>query len=142
MAKADARLISFDFVPPYFGNFSQFDSLMRLFEILVLFSSLSFFIYGIAYFTSDKMKSEFIRFGLRKFGAITAILEILGGIGLLVGLVFNFFLVFSAGGLATMMLLGVGARLRVGDGLIAILPALFFMVLNAYLFFEAISIIS
>lgn len=142
MAEANASFGSFDFMPSYFCYFSQFDSLMRLFEILVLLSSLSFFIYGIAYFTSDKMKSEFIRFGLRRFGAITAVLEILGGVGLLVGLVFNFFLVLSAGGLATMMLLGVGARLRVGDGLIAILPALFFMVLNAYLFFEAISISS
>lgn len=114
---------------------------MQLFQILVLFSSLSFFIYGIAYFTSDKMKSEFIRFGLSRFGTLTAILEILGGLGLLVGLVFNFFLILSAGGLATMMLLGVGARLRVGDGLIAILPAVFFMILNAYILFEAIAII-
>jgi uncharacterized membrane protein len=112
---------------------------MQLFPIFVLFSSLSFLIYGIAYFTSDKMKHEFIRFGLSRFGTITAVLEILGGLGLLVGLIFNFFLILSAGGLATMMLLGVGARLRVGDGLLAILPAVFYMILNAYIFLEAIS---
>ncbi len=111
---------------------------MRLLEVLMVFSSLSFFSYGIAYFTSSKMKSEFIRFGLSKFGTLTAILEILGALGLLVGLIFNYFLVVSSGGLALMMLLGVAARLRVKDGFLAILPALFFLGINAYIFFESI----
>ena len=35
------------------------------------------------------MKSEFKRFGLEKFGTITAILEIMGGVGLVIGLKFN-----------------------------------------------------
>lgn len=111
---------------------------MSLLEVLVLFSSLSFLLYGIAYFTSPKMKSEFIRFGLSKFGALTAILEILGALGLSVGLLDNSILILSSGGLALMMLLGVFARLRVKDGFFAILPALFFLALNAYIFFESI----
>jgi hypothetical protein len=37
------------------------------------------------------MKSEFIRFGLGKFGTLTAILEIVGAIGLLVGLLTLFY---------------------------------------------------
>jgi uncharacterized membrane protein len=114
---------------------------MGLLEALVLFSSISFLIYGIAYFTSPKMKSEFIRFGLEKFGTLTALLEILGGLGLLVGLMFNFFLLISAGGLALLMLFGVGARLRVKDGFFDILPALFFFALNTYIFIESIKII-
>lgn len=113
---------------------------MDLFDVLVLFSSISFLIYGIVYFTSPKMKSEFIRFGLEKFGALTAILEILGGLGLLVGLISNFILLISSGGLALLMLLGVGARLRVNDGFLKLLPALFFFVLNSYIFFESMKI--
>lgn len=111
---------------------------MRVLEVSVIFSSLSFLLYGIAYFTSPKMKNEFIRFGLSKFGTLTAILEILGALGLLVGLFFNFFLVLSSGGLALMMLLGVAARLRVKDSFLVTLPALFFFGLNAYIFFESI----
>lgn len=111
---------------------------MRLFEILVLFSSLSFLSYGIAYFISPKMKSEFIRFGLSKFGTLTASLEILGALGLLVGLMVSHLLMVSSGGLAMLMLLGVLARLRVRDGFVAISPALFFFGLNSYIFFESI----
>jgi len=110
---------------------------MGLFEGLILFSSISFLLYGIAYFTSPKMKKEFIRFGLEKFGTLTALLEILGAIGLLIGLMFNFILLLSAGGLSLLMLLGIGARLRVKDGFFEILPALFFFALNAYIFSRA-----
>lgn len=86
------------------------------------------------------MKSEFIRFGLSEFGTLTAILEILGGLGLLVGLIFDYFLILSSGGLALLMFLGVAARLRVKDGFLAILPALFFLGINAYIFFESMII--
>ena len=127
-------------MPIHSSSLAQFDLLMNLLHILVLVSSLSFLAYGIAYFTSSKMKNEFIRFGLGKFGALTAILEILGALGLLLGFKFNFFLLLSAGGLSILMLLGVAARLRVKDGLMAILPALFFMLLNGYIFFESLDI--
>lgn len=113
---------------------------MGLLEVLVLFSSLSFISYGIAYFTSPKMKSEFIRFGLSKLGTLTAILEILGALGLLLGLVFEYLLVISSGGLALMMFLGVAVRIRVKDGFLAILPALFFLILNAFIFFDSLKI--
>jgi hypothetical protein len=63
--------------------------------------------YGIAYFTTTNMKNEFIRFGLGKFGTL-AILEIVGAIGLLVGLLYNAILLISSGGLALLMFLGVG----------------------------------
>jgi len=113
---------------------------MGLLEVSVLFSSLSFLGYGIAYFLSSKLKSEFVRFGLGEFGTLTAILEIVGATGLLVGLLLNDILLISSGGLALLMFLGVIVRLRVNDGLRASLPALFFMVLNSYIFFVSIKI--
>jgi len=113
---------------------------MRLPEILVLISSLSFLTYGIAYFTSPQMKSEFIRFGLGRLGMLTAIPEILGALGLLVGLMFNYILLISSGGLALLMFLGLAVRLRVKDSFWALLPALFFLVLNSYIFFESMKI--
>jgi hypothetical protein len=56
---------------------------MPLLEILIIFPVSLFLGYGIAYFTTTNMKNEFIRFGLGKFGTLTAILEIVGAIGLL-----------------------------------------------------------
>jgi hypothetical protein len=48
---------------------------MNFLNLLVFFSAVSFLIYGIAYFVSTNMKNEFKRFGLEKFGALTAVLE-------------------------------------------------------------------
>jgi hypothetical protein len=111
---------------------------MTLLYILVFISSLSFLGYGIAYFKSTKMKSEFERFGLAKLGSLTAILEILGALGLLIGLKFPPILLVSAGGLALLMFLGVATRIKIGDALWVTLPALFFMLLNAYIFYVSL----
>lgn len=113
---------------------------MRLLQILILLSSLSFLAYGVAYFKSPNMKSEFKRFGLEKVGLLTVILEIVGAIGLLVGLQINPILVIASGGLATLMLLGVLVRLKMKDGLWVSLPALFFMLLNFYIFFRSVQL--
>lgn len=113
---------------------------MRLTEVLILFSSLSFLGYGIAYFTSPKMKSEFIRFGLGKLGKFIAILEILGALGLLFGLIVNSILLISSGGLALLMFLGLVVRIKVKDSLYVMLPALFFLGLNSYIYFESMRI--
>jgi hypothetical protein len=111
---------------------------MNLLTMLTVISSLSFMGYGIAYFSSAKMKSEFKRFGLEKAGALTAILEIVGALGLLLGLKIHLILLVSAGGLAVLMLLGVAVRIKVRDTLWVTLPALFFMILNAYIFFMSL----
>ena len=114
---------------------------MGVVEVLVLISSFSFFSYGVSFFTSSKMKEEFIRFGLAKFGRLTAVLEILGALGLLIGLAFTPLLVFSSGGLSLLMLLGVGVRVGIKDSWLVIVPAFSFFVLNAYLFYLGITLL-
>ena len=96
---------------------------MNLITILILISSLSFLGYGIAYFISPQMKSEFKRFGLEKVGTLTAVLELLGAVGLLVGLKIHLILLISAGGLALLMFLGVAVRVKNKDSLWISLPA-------------------
>jgi uncharacterized membrane protein YphA (DoxX/SURF4 family) len=114
---------------------------MNLLTVLILISSLSFMGYGIAYFKSPQMKSEFKRFGLEKAGTLAAVLELLGAVGLLVGLKFQLILLVSAGGLAILMFLGVLVRIKVKDRLWITLPALFFMLLNACIFFMSLPLI-
>jgi hypothetical protein len=114
---------------------------MNLLTVLILISSLSFLGYGIAYFKSPKMKNEFKRFGLEKAGALTAVLELLGAVGLLVGLKFHLILLIAAGGLAILMFLGVVIRIKVQDRLWITLPALFFMILNIFIFFKSLPLI-
>jgi len=111
---------------------------MNLLTILILISSLSFMGYGIAYFKSPKMKSEFERFGLEKAGSLTAVLELLGAVGLLVGLKVQLVLLISAGGLAVLMFLGLAIRIKFKDSLWESLPAFFFMTLNSCIYFMSL----
>jgi hypothetical protein len=84
------------------------------------------------------MKNEFKRFGLEKIGLITVLLEIIGAIGLLVGLKFYFILMISSLGLALLMLAGLIVRIRLKDSIWISLPAFFYMVLNTYIFWTSI----
>lgn len=104
--------------------------------ILVWISALSFLFYGVSYFTSQGLKDEFKRYGLEKFGPMTAILEILGAVSLLVGLKFPLIMLLASGGLALLMLLGFGVRLKIRDGFWLSLPSFLFMLLNAYIFYN------
>ncbi len=72
------------------------------------------------------MKSEFKRFGIEKTGALTAILEILGALGLLIGLKFHLILLVSAAGLSILMFLGDAIRIKFRDTLWVTLPAFFY----------------
>lgn len=88
------------------------------------------------------MKSEFKRFNLEKLGLLTIVLEFVGATGLLVGLFYNPILLISSGGLTLLMFLGTIVRIRLKDSLWISLPALFYMVLNGYLFYEAFLLIN
>jgi hypothetical protein len=83
------------------------------------------------------MKSEFKRFNLEKLGLLTIILEFVGAAGLLVGLLYNPILLVASGGLSLLMFLGTIVRIRLKDSLWISLPALFYMLLNGYIFIEA-----
>jgi hypothetical protein len=84
------------------------------------------------------MKSEFKRFNLEKIGHLTVVLQIFGATGLLVGLFFKPILILAALGLSLLMLSGLIVRIRVKDGLLVSLPALFFLLLNAFILAESL----
>jgi len=108
--------------------------------VCTLISSLSFFAYAFSYFNVPHMKNEFKRFGLEKLGLTIVLLQILGAIGLLVGLKFNFILIISSLGLALLMFAGVIVRIKVKDSLWISLPAFLYMVLNAFIFWSSMQL--
>ncbi|MFV8336293.1 DoxX family protein [Flavobacterium sp. RSP29] len=111
---------------------------MNFLNVLIFFSASSFLIYGIAYFVSTNMKNEFKRFGLEKFGILTAVLELTGALGLFIGFQNHTILVFASGGLALLMLLGVGVRIKMKDSLLVSLPAFFYFLLNVYILYKTL----
>lgn len=111
---------------------------MNLLRICILISSFSFFAYAYSYFKSPHMKNEFKRFGIEKMGLAIVILEIIGALGLLAGLKFNFILIVSSFGLALLMFAGIIVRMKLKDNIWITFPALFYMLLNGYIFLLSI----
>lgn len=109
---------------------------MTLRNLLIIFSGTSFLFYGINFFVSSKMKAEFKRFGLERLGTVTAYLELLGGVGLLIGL-YNYKLsIISSGGLVLLMFCGIIVRIKIRDSFLLTLPALLYFLLNLYIFLK------
>lgn len=84
------------------------------------------------------MKNEFKRFGIEKLGLLTIVLEFSGALGLLLGFYFKILLLVSSLGLSTLMFFGLLTRIKSKDTIWVSLPAFFFMVLNAYIFWVSI----
>ena len=76
------------------------------------------------------MVREFQRFGVARFRVLTGILEILGGLGVLIGLWFWPLGLVSSCGLFVLMAMGFIVRIRIRDRVLQCLPALFFCLLN------------
>ncbi len=89
--------------------------------------------YGVACLVADGMATEFRRFGLSRYRKLTGALEVLGAIGLAAGYVVPIVGVFSALGLAMLMLLGVATRIRVRDSLLESVPAAFLLFVNLFI---------
>ncbi len=111
-----------------------------IYLISILISGISFIIYGILLLNSSEMQNEFKRFGLEKFTKLTGLLELLGGIGMLIGLKYDIILLISSGGLTLLMLLGLGVRIKLRDSFWLSFPSFFFMALNLFIFLYVIEL--
>ena len=100
---------------------------------LILFSAISFLAYGSACFFSAYMKREFARYQLGSQRVLVGGLQLCAAIGLLAGLSQPWMGRAAAAGLAVMMLVAVGVRIKIKDTLPQTTPALLYLVLNAYL---------
>jgi hypothetical protein len=96
-------------------------------EALAVLCALAFLGYGVHCLGSMAMEKEFDRYGLKKFRHLTGALEVLGAIGLLVGLKYSILMSLASAGLCLLMFLGVLVRLRIKDSFFAFLPALILM---------------
>lgn len=102
-------------------------------ELLQLFDAVSFLYFGIAALAQPFFKKEFERYGLAAYRRLTAGLQILAALGLLIGFYLPFLSYVSSLGLAFLMLLGLAVRLKIGDGFVKSFPAFFYACLNAVL---------
>jgi hypothetical protein len=109
-------------------------------EFLRAISVLAFLVSGVSCLLSAHMAREFARYELSRFRILTGCLQLAGAAGLVLGLTFPLLTMLAAGGLSLLMLLGVLARLRVGDGLLQITPAAALSILNFIILSQAMPI--
>ncbi|MGB5818387.1 MAG: DoxX family protein [Saonia sp.] len=107
---------------------------MEVFTALLFFSAISFLFFGLGCFFIPRMNTEFIRYGLEKQRKIVGLLQLLAAFGLVIGYMLLPILTFiSASGLAILMLLGFGVRLKIKDNIVQSFPAVFYAILNIYI---------
>ena len=108
--------------------------------IVIILSACTFIFYGSLCLMTNHMKVEFERYGLSRFRIFIGVLELLGGIGLIVGLTYPPILIFSSAGLTLLMILGTFIRIKVRDKMMEILPAFILILVNAFILLRMLSI--
>lgn len=101
--------------------------------VLILFSAVSFLGYGSACFWSPYIRREFDRYRLGSQRLLVGGLQLCAALGLLAGLEQPWMGRAASAGLALMMLVAVGVRIRIRDSLLQTIPAVVYLALNAYL---------
>ncbi|MEI6236016.1 MAG: DoxX family protein [Planctomycetota bacterium] len=101
--------------------------------MLIVISAVSFLAHGLGCLFSSYLKQEFERYELTSQRIWVGVLQISAGVGLLAGIRLPWLGRSAAAGLAVMMLVAVGVRYKIKDSLLQTMPALFYVVLNAYL---------
>ena len=107
-------------------------------RVCAFVSGVTFLIYGVLCFYSVSMANDFHRFGLDSLRVLTGVLELLGGSGLLIGLKWPHALWISSAGLALLMLIAFGIRMRMRDGVAVSTPSFLLMLLNVYILIKSV----
>ncbi len=111
---------------------------MDVFNIIIVFTAISFIAYGINSFISYKMILEFERWRLEKRRKEIGSFQLACGIGILIGLKLNPVLIVSSATLIIMMLVAVYIRIKIKDNISDILPALAYLILGIIIFQHSI----
>ena len=112
---------------------SSLPSVRQLKEAIIVFSALSFLVYGAGCFTSRHLRDEFVRYGFSRERPLIGFLQVCGSLGLIAGMWLPWLGKGGAGGLAVMMLVAVLVRIRISDSFLKTTPAIFYFFVNTYL---------
>ena len=119
--------------------------------ILILFSSVSFIVYGISSFRSKRMISEFQRWGYANQRKLIGYFQLIGGAGLMFGslleisndngenLINSSNILSASSFLLTVLMLGaIFVRINIKDKLVNVLPSTFYAILNVVILYYSL----
>ncbi|AOR28209.1 hypothetical protein FORMB_11630 [Formosa sp. Hel1_33_131] len=85
------------------------------------------------------MLSEYARWGYKNQRILLGCLQLLGGIGLLVGIVNPILLSVASFLLTFMMITAIFVRIKIKDSTVQMLPAIFYTVLNFIILYNSLT---
>ncbi|MDA9335052.1 DoxX family protein [Flavobacteriaceae bacterium] len=106
---------------------------------ILLFSAISFIFYGITSFFSKRMLSEYARWGYKNQRILLGCLQLLGGVGLIVGIINSTLLIIASFLLTFMMITAVFVRIKIKDNIVQMFPAIFYTVLNFIILYNSVA---
>ena len=106
-------------------------------EFFVLFSAFSFVIYSLHSVFSKRMILEFSRWGIGNLRILVASFQMLGAIGLLLGMYNIWLLCLVSFFLTLMMIIAIIIRIRVRDSFLLTVPALMYALLSFIIFYSS-----
>ena len=107
---------------------------------VIIFTAVSFIIYGYSSFVSRRMKSEYARWGYSDQRKIVGFLQLLGGLGLLIGIKIDILLILTSFCFILMMNMAIFIRIKIKDNITDILPAITYLFLSVMIFYNSIII--
>ena len=109
-------------------------------SIIRIFCGTSHLIYGILTLFHPFYIAEFTRYGFSAMRILIGLVQLIFGAGLLYGMGKFKISLISAAILAAMMAGALGTRINIQDSLIQSLPALFYLLLNSYIFIKSLKL--
>jgi len=105
---------------------------------ILLFSAVSFIFYGITSFFSKRMLTEYSRWGYRNQRILLGCLQLLGGVGLLIGISNSLLLSVASFLLTFMMITAIFVRIKIKDSIVQMTPAIFYTVINFVILYNSL----
>ena len=103
---------------------------MLVHNILVVFTAASFMYYAASALTTKRMAIEFERYGFSDKRVFIAMSQILGALGLLMGLIMPIVGIIASAGFTVQMVCVLVVRRRIGDPFLQSLPAVAFFAIS------------
>lgn len=109
------------------------DALMFILVLLALISGASFVVYGYRTLFGVRQRGEFDRYGMPSARKLVGFAQLLGAIGVLLGIGYAPLGALAAAGLTLMMALGLVVRFRIHDAPRSMVPAAALCIANGVL---------
>ena len=106
--------------------------------IITLFTAISFIIYGITSFFSEKTIKEYARWGYKNNRKLIGFFQFIGGIGLIIGVKYSVILSITSFFFIIMMFFAVFVRIKIKDNIINILPTITYLILNITILYNSL----